>query len=211
MKQWTLGVLLLAAGPAAAGGCQAFSVSATDGYANVRMTPGVTAQNSVAALPSGTSITVVRTDGDGWLQIESPVQGWIARTQTASRPCESAAGVSATKGLAAIARLAKEAIAGDRGSAATFLRMSRGLDGSFADAYGEAITHWAARNPTSLVARLEREPPAVRAAALESLAFGWGTGSRKERRQFEAALARRPPARPLAREWRRLAQDAPSP
>src|SRR5262245_34239148 len=110
------------------------------------------------------SIEVI-TQAKGWFQINFPVQGWIAGTQLSRLLCDSAIGVSSSVGLAAIDRLGRQAASGDQKSAATFLKMSRGVDGSLADAYAEAITTWAGRNASLLHSSLNAQPPVVRQAA----------------------------------------------
>jgi hypothetical protein len=189
--------------PAPAIDCQKFAVTAADGYANVRSTLHVKVDNVVAALASGMSIEVIK-QAKGWFQISFPVQGWIAGTQISRYPCDSAVGVSSTAGLAAIDRLGKQAASSDQKSAATFLKLSRGVDGSLADAYAEAITEWAGRDASLLLARLNAQPPAVRQAALRLLAVGFGVGQSRERHLFEATLQQSPSAQPIVREWRRI-------
>ena len=189
--------------PAPAIDCQKFAVTAADGYANVRSTPHVKVDNVVAALASRMSIEVIK-QAKGWFQINSPVQGWIAGTQISRFPCDSAVGISSSAGLVVIDRLARQAAAGNQKSAATFLKMSRGVDGSLADAYAEAITEWAGRNASWLLSRLNAQPPAVRQAALRLLAVGFGAGQSRERQLFEAALHRSPSAQPIVREWRSI-------
>jgi hypothetical protein len=183
--------------------CQNSVVTAADGYANVRLTPRVTGGNVVAALASGMSIEIIK-QAKGWFQINSPVQGWIAGTQISRFPCDAAVGVSSRAGLAAIDRLGRQAASGDQQSAATFLRVSRGVDGSLADAYAEAITEWAGRDAAWLLSRLNAQPPAVRQAALTILALGSGAGQSRERQLFEATLQRSPSAQPIIQEWRSI-------
>lgn len=43
---------------------------------NVRSTPDATLNNVVGILENGTPLSVI-TEKNGWLQISSPVQGWI--------------------------------------------------------------------------------------------------------------------------------------
>jgi hypothetical protein len=186
-----------------AGDCRKFAVTAADGYANVRSTPRVKVDNVVAALASGMSIEVVK-QVKGWFQISSPVLGWIAGTQLSDFPCDAAVSAASTSGLAAIERLGKWAAAGDPKAAATFLKMSRGVDGSLAEAYAEAITEWAGRDAALLLARLSAQAPAVRQAALGILAVGFGVGPSRERQAFEATLQSSPFAQPMAQEWRSI-------
>jgi hypothetical protein len=192
--------VVVPAEPARAGNCQRFAVTAADGYANVRSTPRVKVDNVVAALASGMSIEVVKR-AKGWSQITSPVPGWIAGTQLSRIPCDSTVGVSSSAGLAAIDRLGSRAAAGDRAAAATFLKLSRGVDGSLADAYAEAITAWAGRDAALFLSRLNAQPLAVSQAALRLLAVGFGGGQSQERQLFEEALQRSPSAQPIVREW----------
>jgi hypothetical protein len=183
--------------------CQKFAVTAADGYANVRSTPHVKIDNVVAALASGMSIEVINQT-KGWSQIHSPVQGWIAGTQISRLPCDSAVGVSSSAGLVAIERLGRQAASGNQKSATTFLKMSRGVDGSLADAYAEAITEWAGRNAAWLLSRLNAQSPAVRQAALRLLAAGFGAGPSRERQLFEETLQRSPSTQPVVQEWRNI-------
>jgi hypothetical protein len=50
---------------------------------NVRATPKVTSdnQNVVGTIENGTPLTIV-TEQNGWLQISSPVQGWVSKQRT---------------------------------------------------------------------------------------------------------------------------------
>ncbi len=48
---------------------------------NVRSTPDDTLDNVVDTLKDGTPLTVV-TEQNGWLQISSPVQGWVSKSRT---------------------------------------------------------------------------------------------------------------------------------
>lgn len=184
------------AGEFALGGdCRRFAVTASDGYTNVRSGPRVEAGNVVAALPTGTGIHVVDTDpgtSGRWRRIESPVDGWIHRSQLTGFDCDSNPDISSNAGLAAIERLAGRGRSGDEKSAGTFLAMSRGVDGSLADAYAEEIADWAAANPVALAALLRRQPSETQAAALGLLDFGFGTEASRARSRFEAVLAESP-------------------
>jgi hypothetical protein len=188
---------------ALSGDCRRFAVTAADGYANVRAAARVLGENVVGVLASGMSIEPVG-ERKGWFRIASPVAGWIAATQVSAFPCASARGPSSRSGLAAIDRLAGKAVAGDKGSAATFLKMSRGVDGALAEAYAEAITGWAVRNPAPLLSLLEKQSQSVREAALKLLDFGLGARQPGERQQVEAAIAGRPGDKTLAQEWSRI-------
>ena len=196
-------LVCLGHGQVARGGdCQHFAVTSADGYANVRSTPRVESGNVVAVLPTGTPIESAGRRR-GWLRMKSPLAGWIARSQVSGFPCGSAARVSSNAGLAAIDRLGGRGQAGDEPAAATFLMMSRWVDGSLAEAYAGAIADWAVRDADSLISLLERQSEAVREAALKLLDFGLGSEAPGERRRFEAVVARLPSGSAVARDWRR--------
>ena len=198
--------LVLPGEPVCAGECRKFMVTAADGYANVRSHPQVKSNNVVAALPSGTGIEIIKK-GKHWYRINAPVEGWIAGTQISRFSCRSGSGVSTTLGEAAVARLGKQAASGDRRAAEIFIKMARGVDGSFAEGYAEAITLWAGHDPSSLLSVLDKQPPSVLKAVLALLDFGFGVGPSAPREQFEAALGRLPADTPVIQEWHRIVQD----
>jgi hypothetical protein len=206
--RWNVAILLWlmvsgSTGPALGSDCRRFAVTASDGYANVRANPRVQGDNLVGAVPSGMGVEVIGKD-KGWLRIAAPVAGWIAASQVTGWPCDAAQGLSSTTGVAAIERLGRQAIAGDRAAARTLLRMSRGVDGALAEAYAQIIGDWAVRSPTGLLGRLEAESQVVQAAVLRLLDFEFGERQSGERQAVEAAFARLPATHPLAREWRRI-------
>lgn len=56
-------------------------VSDPESPLNVRSAPDTTQDNVIDALADGTPISVVKEQG-GWLEINSPVQGWVAKNRT---------------------------------------------------------------------------------------------------------------------------------
>ena len=48
---------------------------------NVRSSPGVAPDNKVATLPNGTNLSVT-DEQEGWLRIDSPLQGWVYKELT---------------------------------------------------------------------------------------------------------------------------------
>jgi hypothetical protein len=195
---------------AAQGGCTRPIVAAADGYANVRAEPRVGLGNVVAALPAGTSIRIGGTDR-GWLKLLAPVTGWVARSQTAERPCDQDLGADARRGLAAIERLEGQARSGDPDARSAYFALSRGVDGSLAEAYSEALVAWAARDSGDLIARLQGQPRPIQVATLGLLDFGLGTGDSPERRAFESALGQPAADREIRGIWRCLSQAPADP
>jgi len=178
------------------GDCYRFVVTAADGYTNVRAGPRVEADNLVAALPTG---TVVDADDDvggratgpsAWVHVASPVHGWIHGSQLTKIPCDRSAGPSSEAGLRAIQRLAAQARAGEPTATASFLAMSRGVDGSLADVYLDEIRDWAINQPASLAKSLGGRPKATRDAALEMIGLALEGASLDQRGRFRMEMLR---------------------
>jgi hypothetical protein len=129
--------------------CKRVVVTAEDGYTNVRSAPHVVSDNLVAAFPSGITVdlaadkAVKDTWPSHWTQVRSPAAGWVHNTQITTLDRDAYSGVAPNAATDAIERLARQARGGNQASTASFLALSRGVDGSAAEAYAEALGAWA--------------------------------------------------------------------
>jgi hypothetical protein len=55
---------------------------------NIRSSPVVAADNKIASLPNGTTLTIV-DEQNGWLRISSPLQGWVYKELTVTSCAQS--------------------------------------------------------------------------------------------------------------------------
>jgi hypothetical protein len=186
-------ILGIVQGPAVAGDCNRFAVTAGDGYTNVRSTPRIESDNLVAAFPTGTVVGGVDgadKEAPAWIQVSTPAWGWIHNSQLMSIGCDGSAAISPDSGLQAIQRLASKARAGDRRASASFLAMARGVDGSLADAYLDEISDWAAEQPATLATSIMKQPAVIREAALEMVDLSLEGASLETRGRFRIEMVR---------------------
>jgi hypothetical protein len=192
---WLLVFALCAASSAlAADRCLDLVVTSGDGYANVRSQPKSAPGNLIGALPTGAAAkTAVSQAGkpvkmDGWYRLVEPFSGWIHSSQVDDSGCGKPVRVSADRALNAIERLARQGRAGDAGAAASFLALSRALDGYLADTYLDTMRRWALSDPESLAMWLVRQPAAIRNAAWDYIEIGLDTATAEQRERLDLRI-----------------------
>ncbi len=157
--------------------CKRVVITAEDGYSNVRSAPRVANDNLVAAFPSGITVepgddrAAKGTRPSSWTQVRSPAAGWVHNSQITRLDCDAPSGVDPNAGNDAIERLARQARGGNPASTASFLALSRGVDGSAAEFYAEALGAWATQSPDTLVAAVAKQPFAIRRAVRDLIAY----------------------------------------
>jgi hypothetical protein len=196
-KCLALGFIIPICAMAVENDCAILRVSTQDGYANVRSTPQVVTGNIVGAMPDGMELKPRRTEKD-WIKVETPLSGWIHRTQAKDCAFEDE---TSDASLRAVMRVAQRAAEGDRTSMSALLRLSRAMDGSLSEGYGEAVAELAGRHPKLLIDALSTECTEVRRSALELLQFGLGKGPSAERQRFESAVAKLPSKHAVLIAW----------
>jgi hypothetical protein len=194
-----LGILWVS--PAIADSCQKSVVVSRDGYANVRSSPQVRKDNIIGTLPIGLSFEQLRLQ-HGWINIRTPFSGWIKDNQVSTLSCDAATKLLVEKGLDAISRFGKQAIAGNLTSAEIFLRMAQRLDGFVAEVYLSSLTDWVSQNPSFLVSVLQRQSSVIRHSVLDDLNTGLGTKESPERIRFEQFLQTLPTNHIVVQEWK---------
>lgn len=197
-----LGLTTLLSSPAIAQTCQQSVVVSRDGYANVRYSPRARRDNIIGTLPLGIALEP-SSQRYGWVQIQSPIVGWLKQGQVSKLSCDAAFNLLLEKGVPAIAHLGSQAILGNATSAEAFLQMARGLDGVMAETYGTTLKDWIARNPSFLVAVLQRQTPTIRYAVLDTINTNLGAKQSRDRRQFEQFLRTLPANHVIIRDWKR--------
>lgn len=189
--------------PALADSCQKSVVVSRDGYANVRSSLQVKKDNIIGTLPIGLSFEQVRLR-NGWVNIRTPLSGWIKDSQVSKLPCDAATKLLLEEGLSAISRFGKQAIAGDSTSAEIFLRMAQNLDGIVAETYLTSLTDWASQNPSFLVSVLQQQSSIIRSSVLDDLNAGLGLKKSPERVNFEQFLKTLSANHLIVQEWRKF-------
>lgn len=192
-------VLIFPFSSMAANDCTLLTVSTTDGFANVRSTPQVTKSNILGAVLDGMEIKPIRRQKH-WIRIESPLDGWIHRTQTAHHNCPNIEGSDSS--VKSLMTIAKRALGRDKSAVSALLRLSRAMDGSLSETYGEIIANLAGRDPQLLIDALSTEQTEVCRSALNLLQFGLGNGYSSERQSFELAIANLPLNHPVVTAWK---------
>lgn len=182
--------------------CQRLTVTAWDGYVNVRSEPEVQSE-IVGVLPSGSEVEPARKSG-GWYQVDSPIAGWLAGNQVETISCESARDILAAVGHPAIEEFGRRAAGGDTAAANTLAKMAPGVDGVTAEVYAEAIALWANENPSFLIQVLDQQDLTTRYRVLYALDFGLGRENSPERQQFESVISQQAPNNPTALAWQRV-------
>ncbi|MEA5572685.1 SH3 domain-containing protein [Calothrix sp. UHCC 0171] len=175
--------------------CQKVVIDDPDGYINVRSTPEVKANNIVRSLLNGTQIRVLK-ERSGWLQINSPIQGWVAKNRTAI--CCAVHNRDIQTSLQTISRLGEQATQGNRSAGESLVKMF--VDGAFAESQTVALVKWAGKNPRFLVNILDGQSQALRREVLRSMRYSFDIepGARKN---FEVALAKLPHNNPTVQDW----------
>jgi hypothetical protein len=180
--------------------CERFAVTATDGYVNVRSVPRVQKNNIVGTLPTGFSLSLI-TQRQGWWQINSPFQGWVAGNQIGKISCDQAHDLLYKLGYPTMNHLGKKAIQGDRMAAETLIKMSGAMDGANAEIYAESISHFAGKNPNFLISILNQESSFNLPSILQFIDFGLGSGNTQKRQNFEEAINRLPTNSMIRQYW----------
>ncbi len=187
--------------------CQSLTVTAADGYVNIRSEPMVKTGNIVGVLPSGSEIET-ESQSKGWYEIESPFNGWLAGSQVAMVNCDRARDILADVGHPAITEFGKQASQGDEVAADTLAKMAPGVDGVTGEVYASAIAFWAKEKPCFLIKVLERQDLTTRYRALYALDFGLGSADSPARQQFELVIERQDPHNLTALAWKDLKDDS---
>ncbi|CCI27065.1 exported hypothetical protein [Microcystis aeruginosa PCC 9809] len=192
--------------PALADSCQKSVVISRDGYANIRSSPQVKKHNIIGTLPIGMSFEQISLRY-GWVNIRTPVSGWIKESQTSRMSCDAATKLLLENGLSAISRFGKQAITGNLTAAEIFLRMAQGLDGVVAETYLISLTDFVSQNPAFFVSVLQQQSLVIRQAVLDELNTGLGTKKSPERLKFENFLKKLPENHIIVQEWRQFNHD----
>ena len=189
--------------PAIAEPCQESVIISREGYATVRSAPRVRKNNIVGTLPLGSTVEPISVRSN-WVNIRSPYPGWIKQNHGSKLSCDEAFNLLLEKGLPTLSQLGEQAILGNGVAAEAFLRMSRGLGGLVAETYLKSLKDWTARNPSFLVAVLQRQPSTIRYSVLDVLNTDLGTKQSPERLKFEQFLRTLPPNHLIVQDWKRL-------
>lgn len=189
--------------PTYADSCQKLAVISIDGYSNVRSEPNINKDNIVGTLATGTGVQQLRQNQQ-WVEINVPINGWIANNQIAEISCDAATKTLIDLGLPTISTLSNRAIQGDSKAAKTIIKMALGVDGITAEAYAIEISNWAIQNPNSMISNLEQQPWEIRRSFLDSLNFGLGNEQSSERSIFEDFLNKLSQDHPIVQDWQCL-------
>lgn len=180
--------------------CEQFAVTASDGYVNVRSVPRVQKNNIVGTLPTGFSLSLT-IQRQGWWQINSPFQGWVAGNQISKVSCDTAHNLLYKVGYPTMNHLSKKAIQGNRMAAETLIKMSGAMDGANAEIYAESITNFANQNPNFLLSILKQQSSLNRQMSLRLIDFGLGISNSSERQKFEAIIIQLPSDNMVKQDW----------
>jgi hypothetical protein len=137
-----------------------------------------------------------------WIKLNSPIVGWIAKSQVKLLPCDDSIQLLIETGLPTISRLTQQAINNNLSSAETLVNLSIGVDGLTAEAYALTIANWANQNPSFLISVLEKQSSTIRRAFLDSLYFGLGESEARE--NFTHIVNQLPCDNPVLQDWRYL-------
>jgi hypothetical protein len=199
----SLFALVIAVHPVApSNNCQKFFVTSSDGYVNVRSSPQVKINNTLATLPSGTAVQISQRH-QAWLKINSPLVGWLSGNQTSRISCYAGRDLLINLGWPTISKLGKKSQLRDKKAAETLVKMSPYVDGASEEVYAGIIAEWANQNPNFLVSILDQQNPAIRQSVLLSLDFGLGVADSPKRQKFESFLQRLHPPNPTVRDWQK--------
>lgn len=183
-----------------ANSCKELTVTAMDGYANVRSTAEVTmkTKNIVGVLVTGTKIKPLSKDRD-WVKINLPITGFISQNQITDISCDRSRALLMETGLPTITRLVKQAIKNNFQAAETLVKIANSTDGFVSEFYGFEITRWAEKNPVFLISILKKEPSSIYQPFLYLLSFELGKS--QKRKDFEKVLAKLPSNNPIIQYW----------
>ena len=181
--------------------CQKLTVISPDGYANVRSLPEINT-NIIGALTTGTGVQTGSEQKQRWIKLNSPILGWIAKSQIKLLPCDDSIQLLIETGLPTISRLTQQAINNNLSSAETLVNLSIGVDGLTAEAYAITIANWANQNPSFLISVLEKQSSTIRRAFLGSLYFGLGESGARE--NFTQIVNQLPLDNPVLQDWHYL-------
>jgi hypothetical protein len=183
-----------------ANACKKWTITAVDGYANVRSTPKVRINNAnvVGILVTGTGVRFSRKNRN-WVSVDSPVAGWLSRSQITQLSCDASIRLLLKTGLPTITKLGTQASRNNTRSAITLIKIAPGVDGVVAETYGVAITDWAKQNPQFLVSTLRKQPSSVYQPFLDSLK-AW-LSQPQAKKDFEEVLNQLPSSHPMVKYW----------
>jgi Bacterial SH3 domain len=160
---------------------------------NVRSAPGVQSGNVVGKLDNYSVVEVVNHQKD-WLEIQSPMHGWVSLNLT-----RAVCGTGFRPVLQRINALNQKALGGDRAATDLLIRYSfQSADGAGADAAYGSLGQMAQQHPDRLIAALDAQPEAGRRKLLEGLDLL--SLNPEARRSFETALAQQSNT-PTAKSW----------
>ncbi len=160
---------------------------------NVRSAPVVQSGNVVGKLDNFSVVEVVNNQNN-WLEIQSPMHGWVSLDLT-----RAVCGTEFRPVLQRINALNQKALGGDRASTDLLIRYAvQSADGAGADAAYGSLGQLAQQHPDRLIAALDVQPEAGRRKLLEGLDLL--SLNPKGRRSFETALARQSDT-PTAKSW----------
>lgn len=178
--------------------CQTIIVDDPDGFVNVRTSPQVRESNLIRSLLNGTELNAIHQQS-GWLQIDEPIQGWVARNRTAIC-CASHIDNLTDSNLQVIRELGQRAISEDPEAAESLLKLL--TDGAYAEAQAVALAAWAGENPQFLISVLSPQPQPLRQEVLMLLDYGFDEEMPQARQIFETALEQLPTDHLIVQEWR---------
>ena len=160
---------------------------------NVRSAPVMQSGNVVGKLDNFSVVEVVNNQNN-WLEIQSPMHGWVSLDLT-----RAVCGTEFRPVLQRINALNQKALGGDRASTDLLIRYAvQSADGAGADAAYGSLGQLAQQHPNRLIAALDAQPEAGRRKLLEGLDLL--SLNPKGRRSFEKALARQSET-PTAKSW----------
>jgi hypothetical protein len=169
---------------------------------NIYSNPEEQSSEVLDELPNNTEIAVSGYQ-NGWLQINSPVAGWVFLGST-TVSCGNTATVQTV--INNVNLLKEQAIGGDRLAADMLIRYAFQADSAGAEVALSAMTEWAQTNPELLISVLDEQPQSVRNGVLSLLKFSLSSEAQSA---FEAALTKQSSESPTAQTWQQ--EDRPSP
>ena len=154
----------------------------SDPPSNVRSAPGVQSSNVVGKLDNYSVVEVVNHQKD-WLEIQSPMHGWVSLNLT-----RAICGNGFRPVLQRINALNQKALEGDRAATDLLIRYAfQSADGAGADAAYSSLGQMAQQHPDRLISALDAQPEAGRRKLLEGLDLL--SLNPEARKSFETALA----------------------
>lgn len=169
---------------------------------NIYSNPEEQSSEVLDELPNNTEIAVSGYQ-NGWLQINSPIAGWVFLGST-TVSCGNTA--TAQTVINNVNLLKEQAIGGDRLAADMLIRYAFQADSAGAEVALGAITEWAQTNPELLISVLDEQPQSVRNGVLSLLKFSLSPEAQSE---FEAALIEQSSDSPTAQSWQQDGRPSP--